>query len=61
MPRLWAWLTIRSAAAKLNAPRLGSRASHFISFSGVTESNSVLSVETYGASPRWLAATAVPK
>jgi len=36
-------------------------ASHFISFSGVTELNSVLSVETYALSPRWFAATAAPK
>ena len=61
MPLRWAWFTIWSAEPKVKEPRVRSVASHFISFSGVTELNSVLSVETYGASPRWFAATAAPK
>ncbi len=44
MPRLCAWSTIRSAEVKVKVPRLGSVASHFISFSGVTEPNSRSSV-----------------
>jgi hypothetical protein len=44
MLRLCAWLTIASAAPKLNWPWDGSMVSHFISFSGVTPLNSVLRV-----------------
>ena len=46
MPRLNAWLTIRSALLKLNWFCCGSVASHFISFSGVTELNSRLRMLT---------------
>ncbi len=40
MPWARAWSTTRSAAEKVKVPRLGSVASHFISFSGVAELNS---------------------
>ncbi len=56
-----AWLTIESAAAKLNEPREGSMASHFISFSGVIILNSRSRMAEYVESPSLPAATAVPK
>src|SRR3954465_12180691 len=59
---LWlcAWLTIASAAPKLNDPWDDSVASHFISFSGVTPGYSLSRGRAYWASPRWLLATAAP-
>src|SRR5262245_32084481 len=61
IPRPCAWLTIRSALAKLKEPRDGSVASHFISFSGVAALNSRLRIVTYVESLSLLAATAAPK
>ena len=56
-----AWLTIWSAGPKLNEPREGSVASHFISFSGVIMLNSRSRSVEYVESPSLPAATAVPK
>ena len=60
-PREVARLTIWSAGPKVNEPRDRSVASHFISFSGVTELNSRSRIVEYVPSPSFPAATAVPK
>ena len=52
---------MRSPPEKENWPWLGSVASHFISFSGVTMENSRSRMPTYVESPSFPAETAVPK
>src|ERR1041384_368658 len=61
----WFWLrallAMRSAELKVKVLRDGSVASHFISFSAVTELNSRLRIVVYCESPSLPAATAAPK
>src|SRR3954451_17121447 len=61
LPFWVAQLKTRSALVKLNWFWLGSVASIFISFSGVTMLNSRLAMVVYAPSPRWAVLMAVPK